>query len=119
MVLTNKEMFDSLAVFTKVKEKGLLGFAIAKNKRRIMSEIQEYVEKRDELLKKYGEDIGDGKFQLLQKDAEKFFKEIQPYNDLSIDIPVMQVSQEVFYSGNLDSSEMFMIDWMVREETSE
>lgn len=119
MVLTNKEMFDSLAIFAKAKEKGMLGYAIAKNKRIILAEIREYVEKRDELLKKYGEDIGEGRFQLLQKNAEKFFKEIQPYNELSIEIPVMQVSSEIFCSGNLDSSEMFIIEWMVREEKGE
>ena len=116
MILTNKEMFDSLAVLTKAKEKGMLGYAIAKNKRLIMAEIREYVEKRDELLKKYGEDIGENRFQLLQENVGKFFEELKPYNDLSVDIPVMQVSQEIFCSGDLDSSEMFVIDWMVREE---
>ena len=119
MVLTNKEMFDSLAIFAKAKEKGMLGYAIAKNKRIILAELGEYVEKRDELLKKYGEDIGEGRFQLSQKNVQKFFDELQPYNELSVDIPVMQVSQEVFCNGTLDSSEMFIIEWMVREEKGE
>ena len=70
MNLTNEQMLNSLIVLSQADEKGMLGYAIARNRQKLMAEVQDYSKKRDELLAEYGTNIGEGKFQLL---PEYFF----------------------------------------------
>lgn len=116
MILTNKQMFESVNVLIQLEEKGMLGYAIARNRQKLIAEVQDYSKKRDELLKEYGTDIGEGKFQLLPEKAVLFFEALQPYSELTADVPVMQISPEVFCSGDLTSSAMETLGWMVKEE---
>lgn len=111
--LTNAQMFESLQVLSKVEEKGVLGFAIAQNRRKLTEELKEYLAKRDELLKKYGTDEGNGRFQLKAEDVPKFFEEMNPYDNMKTDINVRRVTEEQFCSGNLTSTQMFALEWMI------
>lgn len=115
MILNNKQMLESLTVLSQCEEKGMLGYAIARNRQKIAAEVLDYSRKRDELLREFGKDIGNGQFQLEPENAARFFEALQPYSDLTEDVPVMQVSPEVFYGGNLTSSQMFVLEWMVSE----
>lgn len=115
MRMTNAKIFDSIPVLAQAKdEKGLLGYAIAVNLRKLTGEIKEYTAKRDELLGQYGTDLGDGKFQVA--DARAFFEALQPYAELEAEVPIMQVAPEVFYGGNLTSAQMYALGWMVKED---
>ena len=116
MILTNEKMFESVSVLSQVEEKGMLGYAIARNRQKLIPEVQEYAKKRDELLAEFGKDIGNGKFQLLPENAARFYEALQPYSVLTADVAVMQIAPEVLYSGNLTSSQMFVLDWMVKED---
>ena len=115
MILTNAQMLESAVVLAQCEEKGMLGYAIARNRQKITAEVQDYSRKRDELLKEHGTDIGNGQFQLMPENAARFFEALQPYSDLTVDVPVMQVVPEVFCSGNLTSSQMYTLNWMVRD----
>lgn len=117
MKMTNAQIFDSIPVLAAAKEeKGLLGYAVAVNLRRLTGEIAEYSRKRDELLQEYGTEAGPGQFSIPAEKAAAFFKALQPYNDIEIEVAVMQIAPEVFYSGNLTSAQMFALAWMVKEE---
>ena len=115
MILNNAQMLESVLVLSQLEEKGMLGYAIARNRQKLTAEVQEYSKKRDELLKEYGTDVGDGKFQLMPENASRFFEALRPYSELTADVPVMQIEPEVFYSGNLTSSQMFTLEWMVKD----
>ena len=115
MIMNNAQMLESVVVLSQAEEKGMLGYAIARNRQKLIPEIQEYSKKRDELLKEYGTDIGNGQFQLMPENAARFYEALQPYSDLTADVPVMQVSPEVFCSGNLTSSQMYTLNWMVKD----
>ena len=115
MILSNKQMLESVTVLSQCEEKGMLGYAIMRNRQKITDEVMDYSMKRDELLQEYGTDIGNGQFQLQPENAARFFEALQPYSELTVDVPVMQVSPEVFYSGNLTSSQMFALNWMVKD----
>lgn len=115
MILNNAQMFESVIVLSQAEEKGMLGYAIARNRQKLIPEIQEYAKKREELLRKYGTDIGDGKFQLFAENAAQYYEELRPYSELTVDVSVMQVTLEVFCSGNLTSSAMETLNWMVEE----
>ena len=116
MKFTNEQMLNSLVILAKLEEKGMLGFAIAKNRKKLAEECKEYSEKRDELLKEFGEDIGNGQYQLAPDKVADFLAALKPYSELEVDVAVMTVSQDVFCSGSLTSSQMFALDWMVKEE---
>ncbi len=116
MILTNAQMFNSLPVLNRAEEKGVLGFAIAQNRRKLATELKEYFTKRDELLREYGTDEGGGKFKLEPDAAQAFAEAMQPYDEMTADVPVTQVTAETFCSGDLTSSQMFILEWMVKEE---
>ncbi len=118
MILTNEKMLESVAVLSQADEKGMLGYAIAVNRQKLTDEanLREYFKKRDELLKEHGTDIGDGKYQLAPQNAARFYEALQPFSELTADVPVMRIAPEVFYSGNLTSSQMFTLNWMVKED---
>ena len=117
MRLTNAQMFESLAVLSQVEEEGILGFAIAQNRRRIADELKEYLAKRDELLAEHGEDAGAGKYTLTPEAAKAFTEALKPYADMTADVAVRQVSVDDFCGGSLTSSQMYVLDWMVKEES--
>ena len=115
MKMTNAQMFDSLVVLNQAEEKGVLGFAIAQNRRKLGEELREYSQKRDELLKEYGTDEGDGRFTITADKVPAFSAALRPYAEMTADVAVRQVSEEDFCSGNLTSSQMAVLEWMVKE----
>jgi hypothetical protein len=115
MILTNARMLESVIVLSQVEEKGMLGFAVMRNRQKLTAEVQDYVTKREELLKEFGTDVGNGKFEFEPGKAAAFAEALRPYSELTVDVPVMQVSAEVFCGGNLTSNQMFALAWMVNE----
>ncbi len=115
MRMTNAKMLESVGILAQLEEKGMLGYAIARNRQKLTAEIQDYAKKRDELIAEYGTDVGNGKFQLAPENAAKFFEALRPYSELTVDVPVMQVDPEIFYGGNLTSNQMFILEWMVKD----
>lgn len=118
MKLTNAQIFESIPVLAQAEEKGMLGFAIARNRRVLAAEVQEYARKRDELLEQFGAKEEDGKFTLTAQAADAFYKALEPYAQLEVEVAVLQVTPEVFCGGQLTSSHMYTLNWMVKEETA-
>ncbi len=117
MTLTNAKIFDSVPVLAQAKqETGVLGYAIMVNLRKLSAEVNEYAEKRNELLAQYGTDQGDGKYNFTPEQSVAFSKALQPYADMEVDVAVRQVSEEVFCSGGLTAWQMGVLSWMVKEE---
>lgn len=119
MILTNAQMFDSIPVLAQAKdEKGLLGYAVAVNLRKLSAEVAVYSQKRDELLAEHGTPDPEtpGKFNLTAAGANAFYAALQPLAQIETEVAVMQVTPEVFYGGNLTSGQMFALSWMVKEE---
>ena len=115
MKMTNAQMYDSLAVLATAEEKGILGFAIAQNRRKLSEEVREYAAKRDELLREYGTEEGDGRFTIAADKVPAFSAALRPYAEMATDVNVRQVSEADFCSGSLTSSQMLALDWMVKE----
>ena len=111
MILNNKQMLESVAVLSQLEEKGMLGYAIMRNKQKLSAEVLDYSRKRDELLKEHCEEIAPGQF----NPTRAFFEALHPYSELTVDVPVMQISVEDFCGGNLTSSQMAFLDWMVKD----
>jgi hypothetical protein len=110
-------MFDSVSTLSNARdEKGLLGYAIAVNLRKLTAEVREYAAKRDELLAEHGTDVGNNRYDLKPPQLKAFNEALAPYSDLTCDVQVMQVAPEVFYGGGLTSAQMYALSWMVKEE---
>ena len=116
MKMNNAQIFEAVQVLASAEEeRGLLGYAIAVNLRRLSAEVREYAAQRDGLLAKYGTDAGDGKYNLTREAAGAFYEELQPFADLETDVQIMQVEPAVFYGGGLTSAQMYALSWMVKE----
>lgn len=116
MKLTNAQMFDSLLVLNQAEEKGVLGFAIAQNRRKLAEELREYNAKRDELLKEHGTETEAGRFTMTPEAVQSFSAALRPFAEMTADVAVRQVSEEDFCSGSLTSSQMLTLEWMVKED---
>ena len=77
---------------------------------------KEFFDVRDQILNKYGESRGDGRFTIPPENAESFSKEVGEYADIEHDVDVFQIDANEFASGNLDNQQMFALDWMVKPE---
>lgn len=116
MKLTNAQMFESVDALSRAKEeKGLLGYAIAVNLRRLSTELIEYNRTRDALLAEHGEDAGGGRYSLKAEAAAAFYEALRPYEGIETDVAVMQVPLDVFCGGGLTSGQMYVLGWMVKE----
>lgn len=115
MKMTNAQMMSSLHVLAGAEEKGVLGFAIAQNRRKLATEVESYSAKYDEIVRKHGTDLGDGRFSIDKERLADFEAELRPYAEMTTDVSVIQVSAEVFCSGELTSSQMLVLEWMVKE----
>ena len=113
MLLSNEKMLESLGVLANIEEQGKLGYACARNRRKLLAECKEFMDKRDELLKKYGADKGNGQYELPAENAAAFVGELKEYSELEFDVNVMTISEDVFCGGRLTAKEMFILDWMV------
>lgn len=115
MILSNAQMYESALVLSQAEEKGVLGFAIAQNRRKLAEEVKEYAAKRDELLREYGTDEGDGRFTITAEKVPAFSAALRPFAEMTTDVNVRQVTEADFCSGSLTSSQMLVLAWMVKE----
>ena len=113
MKLTNGNMWESIQILTKVNETGKLGYACARNLRKLIDANKEYMEVRDKLLAKYGKPEEQGRYSFEPEQAQKFMEELQEYSNIEHDVDVFQVDEDVFYSGNLTTKELYILAWMV------
>ena len=89
--------------------KGSIGFKIAYNIRKLSDELQEYVQFKQELFKKYGEEV-DGQLS-ISKDSEHiqdFLTELKKL-DVDIDAHLLKITEEELKDSNLTAKEMAMI----------
>lgn len=115
MKMTNAEAYGSLGILQELREKGVLGFAIAKNMRKLADELQEYDSKRNECIRKYGTQLEGDRYQFSTGAAEKYYAEMEPYDRIEFEFEPMTVSAETFCGSNLTSDQMAVLMWMVKE----
>ena len=108
---TNIEAYNAFQVLRDCRETGKLGYAIAKNMRKLQEELKEYSVTIEELTKRYGKDIGNGQYSI--SDMGAYMAERAQYDSIDCDVDIMQVDEDTFCSGTLTNDQMYMLDWMV------
>lgn len=117
MVFKNAEALQTLIVLQRVNETGKLGFVIAKNRRKFADELREYVEARDKIIRQHGVlRTGENNVYSLPPEYEQELKDL---DEMDCEIAVAQIDEEAFCSGTLTTNDMYVLDWMVKDNEDE
>lgn len=118
---SNAEMDVMLnALEPLLERRDLIGYAAARNTRILQSELTEYYQRRDELVRTYGEPNTDengnpdGTYS-IRSDSEnwpKFEKGLEQFAAIEHDPQLMTVPGEEAI-GQLSGQEVLSIDWML------
>ena len=94
--------------------KGSIGFKIAYNIRKLSDELREYVQFKQELFKKYGEEV-EGNL-VINKESENFPLFVKELNELDqeIEIPLMKFNEKDLVESGLTAKEMAKV-WEIVE----
>lgn len=114
METTNGKAFEILLTLAALEETGRLGYAIAKQRRVIETELKEFIEIRNRAIMTHmagGEMSEDG--------AAAANAEIAEVIDMPCVFAVYTIPEDVFTSGGLTAQQMYQLDFMVEEETDE
>lgn len=97
---------------------GKVGFAIARNYRRIRDAIQEYIDKKDEIIVKYGEMQSNGSYIITDadklKDAEA---ELNEYSSIKVECDFVKIPDEAFENTDLTAAQMLALEFMMEDTT--
>lgn len=119
MTMTNIEMLNRSTYLQSISSKvtGKLGFAVAKNIRRITDECQDFIKIKDDLVRKYGTETEESNFVIKQNTESytKFMEELKVYTDIQHDVDIYSVDEEELWKSELNADEMLMIEFMVSE----
>ena len=99
MTMTNNEAYDALNLLVRLREKGRLGFVIAKNIRILRGEISEYISLRDKLIQEVGTKKDDAYVIDNPENIQRFMDLIREYDSISFEFNPQQIDEETFCSG--------------------
>lgn len=106
--MTNGEAYQALVTLSECKETGRLGYALAKQRRLIETEIKEFIDLRNKAISDHLEDGT-----MTEEGAAAANAEIAEYIDLPCEVRIVSVPEDVFTSGGLTSDQMYILDFMV------
>ena len=122
MKLTNKKMDEYFMALSNMSEKatGRLGYAIARNLRKLSEELVEYQTLKDKAINKYGEVGEDGvariKVDPTSEVFQSFTEDMKEYVDIEHDVQIFTVSEDEVVNSTLNAKEMLAIDFMITKE---
>lgn len=110
MKTTNGNAFGILlALAACANETGRLGYAIAKQRRIIETELTEFINLRNAAIRRHCAEDG----QLSEAAAAEANREIREYLDIPCEFAVVSVPADVFIGGTLTADQMYLLDFMV------
>lgn len=120
MKLSNKEMDAYLSALGQISERatGRLGYAVARNMRKISEELVEFQNLKDKTINKYGT-VGDNGVASIQVGSEayaQYMKTMEEYMDICHDVQLFYVTENEIINSDLNAKEMLSIDFMVKKE---
>ena len=125
MKLTNRQMDEYFNALNQVSEKtaGRLGYAIARNMRKLSEELVEYQKLKDKFIVKYGTQDENGNVSILvgSEAFDNYIADMREYMDISHEVDIFMVTEDEVINSELNAKEMLAIDFMTtkREEKNE
>lgn len=119
MKLTNVKMDDCLNALTSIAERatGKMGYAVARNIRKLSEELVEYQSLKDKTIVKFGEadDSGQARIQVGSDAYKSFIDEMKDYMDIEHDVQIFTVTEEEVLKSDLNAKEILAIDFMIQD----
>lgn len=116
ITLSNARMAKAIETLGSLSETGKLGYAVARNRRRLTEAATEYIKMRDELIEKYGTHKQGAEFSLTIEAQNRINSEMKEYAAIEHDVDIMTVDERTFYGGGLTSGQMYALDFMVEAD---
>lgn len=118
MNIKNREADYYLSVLKTISKdvNGKFGYAVARNIRELNNSLKEYIQMKNELIIKYGEQKGN-EFSLSQNSEKykNFENELKPLAEIEHDIPIMLVAPEDVYSTSLTADKINCLFFMIKD----
>lgn len=119
MKITNIDMSIHLNSLNSISSKvtGKLGYAVARNIRKLSNELIEFENIRQEHIRKYGKENEDGDY-VIKKDTEEFNKfvaDMSEFANIAHDVDIFMIDDEDLIKSSLTADEMMMLDFMIKE----
>ena len=123
MNLTNIKMMQCLDTLQQIAHKtyGKLGYAIARNIRKISDELIEFEEIRLNYITTHGKQDKDGNYILHKgtKEYDNFIKEISILAEIEHNVDIYKVDAELIFESSLTAQEIIDLDFMINHEGEE
>lgn len=123
MKLSNSQIMNRLEHLKHLLDhKDIVGYAAARNTRLLSEAAFEFVQKRDELIAKYGDAVFDDNGNetgeiALAFDSDKFprfLEDLKPYAEIEQEINLVTLKYEQAI-GLLSGTELLELDWMFED----
>lgn len=116
--MTNKQAYNCYTFLKNNSKncKGKLGYAVARNIRKLGDELTEYIQQLNNLVIKYGKKDQNGSQYVSVNDPnyELILKEMKAFDELECNVEIMKVNQETLESSDLHADVMLgLMDFMV------
>lgn len=99
---------------------GITGFVLNHNYTTIFEKVKPYLNVRNEIIEKYGEEADDGSFIIVDDEKlEQANKELQDYADLKISVDIVKIPEEKTLESGLTSAQLMSLSWMIKSNSSD
>lgn len=120
MNLTNQDMDNYVQALSKVSTKvtGKLAYAVARNIRKLSTELVDYQTFKNNTIEKFGS-INEKGVYSIEFGTEaylNYLKEMKEINNLTNGVELQMVSVSDIESSELNAQEILSIDFMIEEE---
>lgn len=120
MKLTNLEMFNYLNALNNISDKvyGKLGYAVARNLRKITNELIEFEDMRLKIFYKYATLNKDNEYELQPntESYQKFINEINEIAMISHKVDIYKIEPDLVIESNLSAKELNDLIFMIKDE---
>ena len=100
--------------------KGVTGFVLNHNYKEIFEKIKEYLDLRNTVIQKYGEQMEDGTYEITDEEQlEKANKELADYGDLKISVDIVKIPEEKTVESNLTAAQLMSLSWMIKSNSAD
>lgn len=120
MKLSNEKILNDAAALGQITQKQLpvkISYAIAKNIKKIESELNIYNTEKQKLIDKYSVADDEGNVKIAEENIEDWNKEITELLEIEneIDIHKFNVNDLINSNCNFTPAELMIIDYMIEE----
>ena len=119
---TNKQMttFLKSAMTCLPYAKGITGFVLNHNYKEIFEKTKEYLDLRNAVIKKYGEEAEDGSYEIIDDEQlAKANKELADYDELKVSVDIIKIPEEKTVESNLSAAQLMSLSWMIKSNTAD